>query len=118
MRFLSNKKTAAFGNLAIKSPEDIEKEQALKEENLQKYGLQDPEDSSQFVSMPSSNYDSDEEVQSEEEDEVVEIPEESNISKSLSDSTTKTVIMLVLTLLVMQSACNTESYIDVTHVHK
>lgn len=117
MRFLSSKKTAAFGNLAIKSPEDIEKEQALQEDNTMLDGIRDPVDSDEFMSMPSSHYDSEGSVESEEEDEVIEIPEESNISKSLSDSTTKTVIMLVLCLLVMQSACNTESYIDVTHVH-
>ena len=34
MRFMSNKK-AAFGNLAIKSPEDIEKEQAFNNEQLE-----------------------------------------------------------------------------------
>ena len=59
MRFMSNKKSA-FGNLAIKSPEDIEKEQALKDDQIeQNNGFHDPSDSNEFVSMPSSNCDSD-----------------------------------------------------------
>ena len=68
--------------------------------------------------MPSSQHDSDESDLSEEEEIEIEIPEETNISKTLSDSITKTVIMLVLTLLVMQSACNTDTYTDVTWVHR
>ena len=50
-------------------------------------------------------------------DEEIEIPEESNISKTLSDNTTRTVIVLVLSLLIMQSACNHETYLTPVLVH-
>jgi hypothetical protein len=54
---------------------------------------------------------------SEEEDEVLEIPEESKISRTLGDNTTRTVVVLVLSLLIMQSACSVETYIDTVYVH-
>lgn len=53
----------------------------------------------------------------ESEEEEIEIPEESNISKTLSDNTTRTVIVLVLSLLIMQSVCNTETYFTPVLVH-
>lgn len=33
---MSNKKSVAFGGLAVKSPEDIEKEEAMKEHDIEK----------------------------------------------------------------------------------
>lgn len=58
MRFLSNKKSVAFGGLAVKSPEDIEKEKAMKNDIEKDAGFRDPELSNEFVSMPSSNFES------------------------------------------------------------
>jgi hypothetical protein len=68
--------------------------------------------------MPSSSGETVESVESEEEEEEIIIPEESNISKTLSESTTKTVVLLVLCLLVMQNVCDTKTYTDVVYVHK
>jgi hypothetical protein len=59
MRFNSNNR-AAFGNLAIKSPEEIEKEQALNHDLEQQAGHHESSNSDEFNSMPSSHYDSDE----------------------------------------------------------
>jgi len=46
------------------------------------------------------------------------IPEESKISKTLSDKTIKTVVMLVLFLLFMLSICSADTYIDSDIIHK
>lgn len=73
--------------------------------------------SDEFYSMPSSECDSCHSHESDDDIEI-QIPEESNISKRLSDSTTRTVVVLVLCLLVMQSACDIDTYVDVVHVHK
>ena len=80
----------------------------------------DSDDDDQFFTEQSSES-SGSDFESEEEEEI-EIPEESNISKKLSDNTTRTVIVLVLStvqysLLIMQSVCNTETYIDQVLVH-
>jgi hypothetical protein len=69
----------------------------------------DSDASDQFFTEESSESIESEEESEEEED--IEIPEESNISKTLSDNTTRTVIILVLSLLIMQSVCNHETYI-------
>jgi hypothetical protein len=116
---MRNQRTAFVG-LNIKSPEDLEREEIAKQEvqDEKNKAFHDPTDSDEFVSMPSSSGDTIESEESEEEEEEIDIPEESNISKTLSDATTKTVVLLVLFLLVMQSACNTSTYIDVVHVHK
>lgn len=53
----------------------------------------------------------------EEEDTEVEIPEESKISKTLSDKTIKTVVMLVLLLLFMLAICSSEAYVDNDIIH-
>jgi hypothetical protein len=42
----------------------------------------------------------------------LKIPEESKISKTLSDKTTRTVIILVLVLLFLLTLCNIETYKD------
>jgi len=52
------------------------------------------------------------------EDENQGIPEESKISKTLSDSTTKCVVMLVLCLLFMLAVCSVDSYYDVKVIHE
>ena len=46
------------------------------------------------------------------DDDFAEIPEESKISKILSDQTTKTVIILVLCLLFCLPAFTVETYLD------
>lgn len=45
------------------------------------------------------------------------IPEESKISKTLSDQTIKTVVMLVLFLLFMLAICSSETYLDSDIMH-
>jgi hypothetical protein len=52
------------------------------------------------------------------EDESQGIPEESKISKTLSDSTTKWVVMLVLSLLFLLAVCSVDSYFDVKVIHE
>lgn len=47
----------------------------------------------------------------------LEIPEESKISKTLSDKTIKTVVMLVLLLLFMLAICSSEAYLDSDIMH-
>lgn len=47
----------------------------------------------------------------------MEIPEESKISKTLSDKTIKTVVMLVLLLLFMLAICSSEAYVDSDILH-
>ena len=47
-----------------------------------------------------------------------DIPAESKISKTLSDQTTKTVVILVLMLLFMLAGCSIESYVDTTMIHE
>jgi hypothetical protein len=49
-----------------------------------------------------------------EEDDTAQIPEESKISKILSDQTTKTVIILVLCLLFCLPAFTVETYLGDT----
>ena len=44
------------------------------------------------------------------------IPEESKISKTLSDKTTKIVVILVLFLLFMLAFCSTDAYVENTLV--
>ena len=51
------------------------------------------------------------------DEEDMTIPEESKISKTLSDKTIKTVVMLVLLLLFMLAVCSSESYIDSDIMH-
>jgi hypothetical protein len=75
----------------------------------------DSDASDQFHTEDSSESTGSEEEQESEEE--IEIPEESNISKTLGDHTTRTVIILVLSLLIMQSVCNTETYIEPVLVH-
>ena len=48
------------------------------------------------------------------DDDFAEIPEESKISKILSDQTTKTVIILVLCLVFCLPAFTVETYLDDT----
>jgi hypothetical protein len=76
---------------------------------------QDSDASDQFYTENSSESTGSEEEQESEEE--IEIPEESNISKTLGDHTTRTVIILVLSLLIMQSVCSTETYIQPVLVH-
>jgi hypothetical protein len=74
--------------------------------------------SDEYFTDPSSICESNHDEHDAEIELEVLIPEESNISKKLSDSTTKTVIVMVLCLMVIQSACDSSTYIDVVHVHK
>ena len=46
-----------------------------------------------------------------------EVPEESKISKTLSDKTTRTVIILVLVLLFLLALCNDDTYSDIDYIH-
>ena len=57
------------------------------------------------------------EEESSEEEEVV-IPEESKISKTLSDKTTKTVVLLVLCMLFMLAVCSLDTYVDPIYLHE
>lgn len=51
------------------------------------------------------------------EEEDTQIPEESKISKTLSDKTIKTVVMLVLFLLFMLAICSSDTYIEGDNLH-
>lgn len=46
------------------------------------------------------------------------IPAESKISKTLSDQTTKTVVLIVLLLLFMLAGCSIETYVSTTMMHE
>lgn len=46
------------------------------------------------------------------------IPEESKISKKLSDSTTKAVVMMVLALLFILAICSIDAYTDTVTLHE
>uniref|UniRef100_A0A7S3CQX1 Guanylate cyclase domain-containing protein n=1 Tax=Strombidium rassoulzadegani TaxID=1082188 RepID=A0A7S3CQX1_9SPIT len=50
-------------------------------------------------------------------DEEVEIPEESKISKILSDKTTRTVVILVLTMLFSTQLCQPDNFLETVYVH-
>lgn len=52
-----------------------------------------------------------------EQDEEFDIPEESKISKTLSDKTIKTVVMLVLFLLFMLAICSADTYVESNIMH-
>jgi len=73
------------------------------------------------ISSPSMSDSSEEEIDesiiNEDENQNM-IPEESKISKTLSDQTTRTVVMLVLCLLFLLPVCTSETYVDVTKIHK
>lgn len=45
------------------------------------------------------------------------MPEESKISKTLSDKTTRTVIVLVLVLLFLLALCNVDTYSETDIIH-
>jgi hypothetical protein len=76
-----------------------------------------PEDSDLFYDDFNLESSEDSDASSEGEEEAIEIPEESKISRTLGDNTTRTVVVLVLSLLIMQSACSVETYVDTVHVH-
>jgi hypothetical protein len=110
--------------LEIKKPTDIEVEEC-KEGHSHGHGqghkkkkgfIEDSDASDQFFDHKSDSSEESEEDSSDEED--IEIPEESKISRTLGDNTTRTVVILVLSLLIMQSACSVETYVDVVHVHE
>jgi hypothetical protein len=107
--------------LSIKSPLELEKEHCFDENHIhnsdeERIIISDDSDASdQFHTDESSESSGSEEEQESEEE--IEIPEESNISKTLGDHTTRTVIILVLSLLIMQSVCSTETYIQPVLVH-
>lgn len=46
------------------------------------------------------------------------IPEESKISKTLSDKTTKTVVILVLSMLFMLAICSIDTYHEPVYRHE
>jgi len=56
-------------------------------------------------------------ILSDEEEDLV-VPEESKISKTLSDKTTRTVVLLVLSLLFMLQICSMESYVSPVLMHE
>jgi hypothetical protein len=47
-----------------------------------------------------------------------DVPEESKISKTLSDKTTRTVVILVLVLLFLLAICSPDSYTETDILHK
>lgn len=47
-----------------------------------------------------------------------DVPEESKISKTLSDKTTRTVVILVLILLFLLALCSIDSYTETDILHK
>ncbi len=51
------------------------------------------------------------------EDKEYDIPEESKISKTLSDKTTRTVVILVLVLLFLLALCSVDTYTETDIVH-
>jgi len=51
------------------------------------------------------------------EDEMGDIPQESKISKTLSDKTTRTVVILVLCLLFLLPLCTHDTWLDGTKFH-
>lgn len=53
----------------------------------------------------------------ESDEEEVEIPEESKISKILSDKTTRTVVILVLVMLFSTQLCQPENYLETYALH-
>jgi len=52
------------------------------------------------------------------DDKEFEVPEESKISKTLSDKTTRTVIILVLILLFLLALCNADTYNETDFIHR
>jgi hypothetical protein len=98
--------------LDIKRPIDLEIEKAIHNDEVE---AEDSDASDQFYTEASSEETASRE--STESEEEIEIPEESNISKTLSDNTTRTVIILVLSLLIMQSVCSSEVYIQPVMMH-
>jgi len=53
-----------------------------------------------------------------EDEEELDVPEESKISKTLSDKTTRTVVLLVLLLLFLLQICSMETYVTTVFVHE
>ena len=107
--------------LEIKNPTEIEKDKEIKCDKKHDHKLKNfpgyDSDSDVFLDDYKYTSDSSEEL-SESEEEEIDIPEESKISRTLGDNTTRTVVILVLSLLIMQSACSVETYVDVVHVHQ
>jgi len=104
--------------LEIKNPTDREIDEKMGGKKGRGNKGKIPEDSDLFYddfNLESS--DGSEEASEDEDDGDIEIPEESKISRTLGDNTTRTVVVLVLSLLIMQSACSAETYIDGVHVH-
>lgn len=104
--------------LEIKNPTDREKEEHCKNKK-HNHGVYFPgydSDSDLFHDDFKFTSESSEES-TETEEEEIEIPEESKISRTLGDNTTRTVVILVLSLLIMQSVCSVDTYVDVVHVH-
>ena len=118
-QYVKNKSSMLKG-LEIKKPMELEIEECDNSHSHHDHDKLiiesiDSDGSDQFFTEESSESSgSDEEKEQEEE---IEIPEESNISKTLSDNTTRTVIILVLSLLIMQSVCNHETYLQPVLVH-
>ncbi len=48
----------------------------------------------------------------------MEIPEESKISKILSDKTTRTVVILVLTMLFSTQLCQPDNFLETSFPHE
>ena len=114
--FNQNKnKGSMLKGLEINRDAEINFEKLGTNEDLEAEADVDSDASDQFFTEESSESSgSEDEI---EEDIDIPIPEESKISKTLSDNTTRTVIILVLSLLIMQSVCNTETYIQPVLVH-
>jgi len=109
--------------LAIKNPLEKEIDECKHghshgKEALKKKIFEDSDASDQFYDDFNLDSDDDSETSEDSEEEAIEIPEESKISRTLGDNTTRTVVILVLSLLIMQSACSVETYVDVVHIHE
>ena len=102
--------------LDIKNPLELEIDRCQHHHHDHEIEESEDSDASDQFDTEESSESSGSEDEKEIEEEI-EIPEESNISKTLGDHTTRTVIIMVLSLLIMQSVCNTETYIQPVLVH-
>lgn len=105
--------------LEIKNPTDREVEKGCTKQHCDHAKFFPGYDSDSDVFQDDFKFTSESsEDSSETEEEEIEIPEESKISRTLGDNTTRTVVILVLSLLIMQSVCSVDTYVDAVHVHQ
>ena len=112
------KNKSMLKGLEIKRPTDVEKEECKKpHHNHGKYFPGYDTDSDFFHEDFNLESTESEEDSSETEEEEIEIPEESKISKTLGDNTTRTVVILVLSLLILLQICSLDTYVSTSFVH-